>query len=109
MSKVFSLVSMVALGTFAATASADIYKLGGGSLYAGGKYTFVSIDSGGSDADVGTLSAKVGGYITPILGLEARAGFGTADDDVGLGRDLSVNSFFGGYATINANIRGGIR
>jgi hypothetical protein len=51
--------------------------------YAGGNYTFVDIDVGSADADLGTLSAKVGGYVTPLLGFEARAGFG-------------------GYATINA-------
>ncbi|TGN40285.1 porin family protein [Marinobacter confluentis] len=102
MNRLFSFISIAALGTLSATASADMYKSGGGSLYAGGNYTFVDVEGDGFDADLGTLSAKVGGYVTPILGLEARAGFGVADEDLGFGNDLSVNSFFGGYATINA-------
>ncbi len=79
-----------------------MYKTGGGSLYAGGNYTFVNVDNGSVDADLGTLSAKIGGNVTSLIGLEARAGFGVDDERVGPGTDLSVNSFFGGYATINA-------
>lgn len=102
MNRISAFVALTTLGALSATASADVYKSGGGSLYAGGNYTFVDFEEGDLDGDLGTLSAKVGGYITPIFGLEARAGFGTADDDVGFDTDLSVNSFFGGYATINA-------
>lgn len=102
MNRISAFIAIATLGTLSATASADMYKTGGGSLYAGGNYTFVDIDNGGFDADVGTLSAKIGGYVNPYFGLEARAGFGVADEDVGFGADLSVNSFFGGYATINA-------
>lgn len=61
----------------AAPAMADMYKSGGGNLYAGANYTFVDVDvDNGGDADLGTLSGKVGGYLTPYVGLEARAGFG---------------------------------
>lgn len=96
------IVAMSALGLAAAPAMADIYKTGGGSLYAGGNYTFVNADGNGvGDADLGTLSAKVGGHITPFFGLEARAGFGVDDDDVGGGVDVEANSFFGGYGTLN--------
>lgn len=102
MNRIPAVLVIATLGTVSATAAADMYKTGGGSLYAGGNYTFVNIDGSGTDADLGTLSAKVGGNITPLIGLEARAGFGVADENVGLGTDLSVNSFFGGYATINA-------
>ncbi|HKK57348.1 porin family protein [Marinobacter sp.] len=101
MNRIPAFIAIATLGTLSATAAADMYKSGGGSLYAGGNYTFVNIDVGSDDADLGTLSAKVGGYVTPYFGLEARAGFGVADEDVGPGSDLSVNSFFGGYATIN--------
>jgi len=102
MNRIPAFIAIATLGTLSVTATADMYKTGGGSLYAGGNYTFVDIDGDGFDADVGTLSAKVGGYVTPYFGLEARAGFGVADEDVGFSTDLSVNSFFGGYATINA-------
>lgn len=102
MNRISGFVAIATLSTLSATAAADMYKTGGGSLFAGGNYTFVNVDGDGFDEDLGTLSAKVGGYITPIFGLEARAGFGVADEDVGFNTDLSVNSFFGGYATINA-------
>lgn len=95
-------LAIATLGTVSATAAADMYKTGGGSLYAGGNYTFVNVDNGSVDADLGTLSAKIGGNVTSLIGLEARAGFGVDDERVGPGTDLSVNSFFGGYATINA-------
>lgn len=102
MNRIPAFIAIATLGTLSATAAADMYKSGGGSLYAGGNYTFVDIDFGSADADLGTLSAKVGGYVTPLLGFEARAGFGVADENVGSSTELSVNSFFGGYATINA-------
>jgi opacity protein-like surface antigen len=102
MNRIPAFIAIATLGTLSATAAADMYKTGGGSLYAGGNYTFVNVDAGSADADLGTLSAKVGGYVTPYFGLEARAGFGVVDEDVGFNTDLSVNSFFGGYATINA-------
>lgn len=78
----------------------DMYKSGMGGLYTGLNYTFVDIDTGPSDADVGTLSAKVGVMATPFLGFEARAGFGVDDDRIGL-VDYSLDNFFGGYATFN--------
>ncbi|WP_404364120.1 porin family protein [Marinobacter sp.] len=101
MNRIPAFFAMATLGILAAPVAADLYKTGGGSLYAGGNYTFVDLDANGFDADLGTLSAKVGGYVTPYFGLEARAGFGVADEDVGFDTDLSVNSFFGGYATLN--------
>ncbi len=64
-------------------AFADVYKSGGGSLYAGLNYSFINIESGSDDVDVGTLSAKVGGLVSPFFGLEARAGFGVDDDRIG--------------------------
>jgi opacity protein-like surface antigen len=102
MNRIPAFIAIATLGTLSTTAAADMYKTGGGSLYAGDNYTFVDVDTGNADVDLGTLSAKVGGYVTPYFGLEARAGFGVADENVGFGTDLSVNSFFGGYATINA-------
>ncbi len=102
MNRIFSYISIAALSTFSATAAADMYKSGGGSLYAGGNYTLVDFEEGDFDGDLGTLSGKIGGYVTPIFGLEARAGFGVDDEDLGFNTDLSVNNFFGGYATINA-------
>lgn len=102
MNRISAFIAIATLGTLSSTATADIYKTGGGSLYAGGNYTFVDFDDDGFNADMGTLSGKVGGYVTPYFGLEARAGFGVADENVGFGTDLSVNSFFGGYATVNA-------
>lgn len=82
------------------SAFADVYKSGGGSLYAGLNYSFINIENGSDDVDVGTLSAKVGGLVSPFFGLEARAGFGVDDDRIG-GVDYSLDNFFGGYATLN--------
>lgn len=83
------------------TASAqDMYKSGVGGLYTGLNYTFMNLESGNADADVGTLSAKVGVMATPFLGIEARGGFGVDDETVGP-VDYSVDNFFGGYATFN--------
>lgn len=85
----------------AGTANAqDMYKSGVGGLYTGLNYTFMNLESGNADADVGTLSAKVGVMATPFLGIEARGGFGVDDETVG-GVDFSVDNFFGGYATFN--------
>lgn len=78
----------------------DMYKSGVGGLYTGLNYTFMNLDSGNADADVGTLSAKVGVMPTPYLGFEARGGFGVDDDRIG-GVDFSLDNFFGGYATFN--------
>lgn len=63
-------------------------------------YTFMNLESGNADADVGTLSAKVGVMATPYLGIEARGGFGVDDERIG-GVDYSLDNFFGGYATFN--------
>jgi hypothetical protein len=97
-----SIAVVFATGLAAAgTAGAqDMYKSGVGGLYAGLNYTFMNLESGNDDADVGTLSAKVGVMATPFLGIEARGGFGVDDETVGL-VDYSVDNFFGGYATFN--------
>ncbi|MCH8498749.1 MAG: porin family protein [Marinobacter sp.] len=92
---------MLALAAVAATLAmpvqADIYKSGVGGLYAGGNYTFFKLKpSGGSDLNLGTLSAKVGAMVTPFFGVEARAGVGVKDDS-----NVEITSFFGGYATLN--------
>lgn len=81
-------------------AHADMYRSNTGGLYAGANYTFLSIDDGSVDADVGMISAKVGGMVSPYFGLEARAGFGVNDDTVG-GTDVELKSLFGGYGTLN--------
>lgn len=81
-------------------AHADMYRSSTGGLYAGANYSFLTLDDGTVDADVGMLSAKVGGLLTPYFGLEARAGFGVSDDTVG-GIDVELKSLFGGYATLN--------
>ena len=78
----------------------DMYKSGVGGLYAGLNYTFLDVEDDGLDADLGTLSGKVGVMATPFLGFEARAGFGVDDDEV-RGVELSVDNFYGGYATPN--------
>ncbi|MDC0664279.1 porin family protein [Marinobacter sp. SS21] len=79
----------------------DMYKSGVGGAYAGLNYSFMNIDLDGlDDADVGTLSAKVGVLATPYLGVEARGGFGVDDDRID-GAELSMDNFFGGYATLN--------
>ncbi|WP_372981453.1 outer membrane beta-barrel protein [Marinobacter sediminum] len=97
-----SLAVVLASGLFAASAAnaQDIYKSGVGGVYTGLNYTFMNLDAGGEDADVGTLSAKAGVMATPFLGFEARGGFGVDDDRV-RGIDYSVDNFFGGYATFN--------
>ncbi|AOY87692.1 hypothetical protein BKP64_05630 [Marinobacter salinus] len=88
---------LVAAGSVSAQ---DMYKSGVGGLYTGLNYTFVNLDAGAEDADVGTLSAKVGVMATPFLGVEARGGFGVDDDRIG-SVDYSLDNFFGGYATFN--------
>lgn len=88
---------LAAAGTVSAQ---DMYKSGVGGLYTGLNYTFMNLESGNADADVGTLSAKVGVMATPFLGIEARGGFGVDDDRIG-GVDYSLDNFFGGYATFN--------
>lgn len=90
MKHVRSIAVIFATGLAAAgTASAqDMYKSGVGGLYAGLNYTFMNLESGNADADVGTLSAKVGVMATPYLGIEARGGFGVDDERIG-GVDFS--------------------
>ncbi|MCK2147593.1 MULTISPECIES: outer membrane beta-barrel protein [Marinobacter] len=97
-----SFAVVLASGLFVASAAnaQDMYKSGVGGVYTGLNYTFMSLDAGGDDADVGTLSAKAGVMATPFLGFEARGGFGVDDDRV-RGIDYSVDNFFGGYATFN--------
>lgn len=97
-----SLAVVLASGLIATSAAnaQDMYKSGVGGVYTGLNYTFMSLDAGGEDADVGTLSAKAGVMATPFLGFEARGGFGVDDDRV-RGIDFSVDNFFGGYATFN--------
>ncbi len=98
-----SFVVMLATGLASiGTAEAqDMYKSGMGGLYTGLNYSFINLDADGiGDADVGTLSAKVGVMATPFLGLEARAGFGVSDDRIGMA-DYSLDNFYGGYATFN--------
>lgn len=86
---------------FAGSAAAqDMYKSGVGGLYAGLNYTFMDLDFDGPSADVGTLSGKVGVMANEFLGIEARAGFGVDDDRIA-GNKVELNSFFGGYATLN--------
>src|SRR5690554_7397750 len=57
----------------ASTASAqDMYKSGVGGLYAGVNYTFMNADFDGiADADVGTLSGKVGVMATEYFGVRS--------------------------------------
>lgn len=102
MKHVKSLAAVFAAGlaTAGAANAQDMYKSGVGGLYTGLNYTFANIDAGSSDADVGTLSAKAGVMATPFLGFEARAGFGVDDDRIGR-VDVSLDNFFGGYATFN--------
>ncbi|WP_417566640.1 porin family protein [Marinobacter sp.] len=97
-----SLAVVFACGLAAAgsVSAQDMYKSGVGGLYTGLNYTFMNLESGNADADVGTLSAKVGVMATPFLGIEARGGFGVDDDRIG-GVDYSLDNFFGGYATFN--------
>ncbi|MDY6840051.1 MAG: porin family protein [Pseudomonadota bacterium] len=100
--KSFALALATLSGGLLATAAQaqDMYKSGVGGLYAGLNYTFMNAEIGRYDADTGTLSGKVGVMATPFLGIEARAGFG-ADDDTINGVDVSVDNFYGGYATFN--------
>jgi len=97
-----SVALVLASGLFTAGAAnaQDMYKSGVGGVYTGLNYTFMSLDAGSEDADVGTLSAKAGVMATPYLGFEARGGFGVDDDRIN-GVDFSVDNFFGGYATFN--------
>lgn len=95
-----SLASVTGMAGMAAQAG-DMYKSGVGGAYAGLNYSYMSIEPDGvDDADVSTLSAKVGVLATPFLGVEARGGFGIDDDRVN-GVDVSLDNFFGGYATLN--------
>ena len=101
--KSFALALATLSGGILATGAAqaqDMYKSGVGGLYAGFNYTFMNAEIGPYDADAGTLSGKVGVMATPFLGIEARAGFGVDDDTVN-GVDVSVDNFYGGYATFN--------
>ena len=102
MKHVRSIAVIFATGMAAAGAASaqDMYKSGVGGLYTGLNYTIMNLESGNADADVGTLSAKVGVMATPYLGIEARGGFGVDDDRIG-GVDYSLDNFFGGYATFN--------
>lgn len=93
-------LSAAALATTTPATAADIYKSGGAGVYGGLNYTFFNIDSGHADADVGALAAKVGVLATPFFGVEARGGFGVDDDRVG-SADVSLDNYFGGYATLN--------
>lgn len=96
-------IGFTAMTGFVATPAIaqDMYKSAGPKLYGGLNYSFVNIDADNAgDADVGTLSGKVGGLVIPYFGLEARAGFGVADETVN-GVDFSLDNFYGGYATLN--------
>lgn len=98
-------IAGIASGALLASSPAmaqDMYKSSVGGLYAGLNYTFMNADYNDSnaDADLGTLSGKVGVMATPFLGVEARAGFGVDDDRVGIA-DVSIDNFYGGYATVN--------
>ncbi|WP_166254570.1 porin family protein [Marinobacter salicampi] len=101
MNRIPALIATVTLACASAPALADIYKSGGGSLYAGANYTFVDVDGDDLDADLGTLSGKVGAHVNPYFGVEARAGFGVVDEDINSTTELSVNSFFGAYGTLS--------
>nr|WP_297402255.1 porin family protein [uncultured Marinobacter sp.] len=94
------LVMTTSLASVGVAHGQDMYKSAVGGLYTGLNYSFVSLESGNDDADVGTLSAKVGVMATPFLGIEARGGFGVDDDRIG-GVDYALDNFFGGYATFN--------
>lgn len=95
------LAAFLTAGLFAGSACGqDIYKSSGGGAFAGLNYTFVNLDVGPGDADVGTLSAKGGVMFTPFLGFEARAGFGLDEDRVGV-FDYSLDNFYGAYGTFN--------
>lgn len=94
------LVMTTSLASVGVAHAQDMYKSAVGGLYTGLNYSFVSLESGNDDADVGTLSAKVGVMATPFLGIEARGGFGVDDDRIG-GVDYALDNFFGGYATFN--------
>lgn len=88
----------------AGTATAgDMYKSGVGGLYAGLNYTFLNVDFDfdGEEADLGTLSGKVGVMANDYIGFEARAGFGVNDDDIDGMAEIEVDNFFGGYVTFN--------
>lgn len=100
---VIALAGSAGLLLAAGTAQADMYKSGGGSLYAGANYNFMSVDGGGVDADLGMISAKVGAKVNPYLGIEARAGFGVDGDDVGGGAELELNALYGAYAKLNVD------
>lgn len=92
--------TLISLAAVSPAHADDMYKSGMGALYAGLNYSFFTLENDAADADVGTLSAKVGALATPYFGVEARAGFGVDDDRVG-GVDYSLDNFFGGYATLN--------
>lgn len=97
-----AIIAISTLGVMALPSYADIYKTSDAGLYAGANYTFVNVDGdNGVDADLGTLSGKVGANVTPYFGLEARGGFGVDDDNISSTTEVSANSFFGGYATLN--------
>ena len=94
-------VATAGIAMAGAASAQDMYKSGVGGLYAGANYTFMNGDYDGvGDADVGTLSGKVGVMATEYFGVEARAGFGVDDDEIGLS-EAKLDNFFGGYATFN--------
>ncbi len=97
----FAVLLATGLATIGTAEARDMYKSGMGELYTGLNYSFINLDADRvGDADVGTLSAKVGVMATPLLGLEARAGFGVDEDRIGIA-DYSLDNFYGGYATFN--------
>ncbi len=94
-------VATAGIAMAGAASAQDMYKSGVGGLYAGANYTFMNADFDGyADADLGTLSGKVGVMVNEYVGVEARAGFGVDDDRVA-GMKAKLDNFFGAYATFN--------
>lgn len=98
--RTLAIVIATSLATVGTASAQDMYKTGMGGAYAGLNYTFLNLETGNADADVDTLSAKIGVMATPYLGFEARGGFGVNDERI-RGVDYSLDNFFGGYATFN--------
>jgi opacity protein-like surface antigen len=77
---------------FAALTLSSLSSLAAAQAYIGGNYAFVDEE----DLDLGALVLKAGYQFSDWASVEARYGFGVADDSY-QGVDVELNYMFGGY------------
>ena len=102
MNKPFLATALITAITFA-SGSAYAEKISG-NRYVGASFGFLMIDpDDGQDADLSTISGRIGGFINDYVAAEARAGTGIAGDTIE-GVDVDLTYLFGAYARIGAPI-----